>query len=474
MNVLSASLKAKIEARPTNTMLRSQNSKADEEEHLTLIKSVDTPRDNIKVPEKFDGRKVWEGLLSPVVNQGSCGSCWAFASTSTLADRFNIQSMGLVHVVLSATRVILCDLSNVSDMSDIKHPEMEEEKLSIRQEQSNKLSACYGNTLANAWEYLYMYGTNTRECVPYDKKYGVFKELDTLGSFTEVERMPICSNVSGILGDMCSDFTYNDFSVEETGTPARFYKALHYYAIAGVPRDGGNEFHIRYNIFRWGPVSTSFAVYPDFYTFDAKNDIYEWNGEGEQVGGHAVEIVGWGSENGKDYWIIENSWGVDWGDKGFFRMIRGTNNCQLEENIITGVPDYFYPLDFDIPAMGLIWSESKKSIDKRRSLAVDMTTFGGGIDPTTGYSRRVMATMSWIDLSRPVEFKNLPNWLNWVAGIDASVKNRVKYINSINAENNNLTYSNKGIYTVVTILGILLLFLITVGLIWIAARNKKK
>ena len=469
MNVLSARLKAKINARPTNTLLRRENSSKDEARHLELIKSVDTPKDNIKVPEQFDGRKVWAGLLSPVANQGSCGSCWAFASTSTLADRFNIQSMGMMHVVLSAAKVILCDFKYADN---IKHPEKEQELVAERQSRSNKTSACFGNTLADAWQYLYTIGTNTRKCVPYDKKYGLFKEFDTLGSFSEPQRMPTCAQVTGILGDMCADFTYNEYNAEESGTPARFYRALHFYAIAGVPKDGGNEFHIRYNIFRWGPVSASFAVYPDFYTFDAKNAIYEWNGNGEQVGGHAVEIVGWGSENGKDYWIIENSWGTDWGEDGYFRMVRGNNNCQLEENIVTGVPDYFYPVDFKIPFMGIIWAESQEATKERRAYSLDMTVEGGGIDPSTGYTRRSMATLPWVDLDRPVALENIPDYTNWVAGIDSTAINRSKYVASINAKTDDLKYSSDCIYTIVAILGILLLFLIIVGIIYVVKKKR--
>lgn len=48
---------------------------------------------------------------------------------------------------------------------------------------------------------------------------------------------------------------------------------------------------------------------------------------------HAVNLVGYGVENGTKYWLVRNSWGADWGEDGYFRMLRGSGTCGINTYI---------------------------------------------------------------------------------------------------------------------------------------------
>ncbi|RCN53126.1 hypothetical protein ANCCAN_00679 [Ancylostoma caninum] len=96
-----------------------------------------------------------------------------------------------------------------------------------------------------------------------------------------------------------------------------------------LPED---EKRIRQEIVMNGPLVATFKVYEDFSFYKSGIYVHKW---GEQTGAHAVKVVGWGRENGTDYWLIANSWNTDWGEGGFFRIVRGTNNCEIEKDTVS-------------------------------------------------------------------------------------------------------------------------------------------
>lgn len=59
---------------------------------------------------------------------------------------------------------------------------------------------------------------------------------------------------------------------------------------------------------------------------------------GKFIGGHAIRILGWGIENNTPYWMVANSWNSEWGDKGLFKIFRGSNECYIEQNVYAGIP----------------------------------------------------------------------------------------------------------------------------------------
>ena len=453
---LSSTLQAKIQSRPTKTLLVDSTAKTRATYKKTgQVWNYEESDPKLRAPSSFDGRVTWKGLLGKIENQGGCGSCWAFASTTMLAQRFNIQSRGLMNINLSQAKLILCDWGN-NQLQVGKLPsfvfDWASDATSVRGN-----TACYGNSLLDACRYLYEIGTCTEECIPYDKTLNLeIGEFQKIGSFSRdapaSTQLPLCTAVAGQLGDMCIGSHVDVSTGEEVGIPERFYRAYHFYTLYGIPgpeqnEDGGDQQIIR-EIWRWGPVATGIQVYPDFYTFNAAKDIYKWNGKGPQVGGHAVVIVGWGEENNVKFWIVRNSWGEEWGDRGYFRMIRGNNECQIESNVICMMPDFFYPTGYSSkdlrssagPNQKPIYtdqvlpsdinrSNNSRSFREVRNLISDhILSSAGGIDPITGYTRRVMITMPWINFQRPIFLEDLPHWPTFIAGLDSTPDARARLL----------------------------------------------
>jgi cathepsin B len=90
------------------------------------------------------------------------------------------------------------------------------------------------------------------------------------------------------------------------------------------------EDDIKRDILKNGPVVAASQVHVDFLPY--KSGVYHKGDEVARFSGFsAVKIVGWGVENGTDgepnkgnkYWVIQNSWGEDWGENGYARISMG-------------------------------------------------------------------------------------------------------------------------------------------------------
>eukprot|EP00741_Cyanophora_paradoxa_P009203 tig00001484_g8913.t1 len=228
------------------------------------------------LPTSFDARKVWPGSIHDIRDQGRCGSCWAFATTEVLSDRFSIATNNSVDVVLSPEHLLACDWLNFG---------------------------CHGGFYPTAWLWIKDHGLVSEECFPYVSGED--------GAMVKCPRA--CSNGG--------DFTR--------------YKALHWYRIGSWFHPISQEIMMR-EIMNHGPIAAMYEVYEDFLTY--KSGVYAHT-TGVFAGRHAIKIIGWGEEGGVKYWLVANSWGKAWGEAGFFRIRRGTNECQIEGHVYGGTPN---------------------------------------------------------------------------------------------------------------------------------------
>jgi cathepsin B len=217
----------------------------------------------------FDSRTKWPGCVHAIRDQAQCGSCWAFAASEALSDRFCIASGKKVDVVLSPQDMVSCDKQNYG---------------------------CDGGYLNLAWSYLEKTGVGSDACEPY---------TSASGSVAKCSKK--CKNGSAIKKYKCK---------------------------AGSVKSAKGPAAIKTLIEASGPVETGFTVYDDFFNY--KSGIYH-HVSGGVDGGHAVKIIGWGAQGSENYWIVANSWGTSWGEKGFFNIRQGDSG--IDDQVFGCTPD---------------------------------------------------------------------------------------------------------------------------------------
>jgi len=247
------------------------------------------------LPTDFDSRKEW-GAKCPSVaevrDQANCGSCWAFGAVEAMTDRYCILSNGTNTPHISAQDMNSCCTSCGM--------------------------GCNGGYPAMAWSYWVSTGVVTGGnykgglCYPYSLPNCDHHTEGKYGPCPAVIPTPRCTKQCENSAQWAADKKFGARS----------------YSVSGAD-------NIAAEIQKNGPVEAAFSVYEDFLSY--KKGVYQHK-SGSMLGGHAVKIIGWGVESGTPYWLVTNSWNEDWGDQGYFKILRGNNHCGIEGQITTGMP----------------------------------------------------------------------------------------------------------------------------------------
>ncbi|XP_071770811.2 cathepsin S-like isoform X2 [Centroberyx gerrardi] len=100
------------------------------------------------------------------------------------------------------------------------------------------------------------------------------------------------------------------------------YRAANCSAYAFLPE--GDEAALKVGLAVIGPISVAIdASRPKFVFY--RHGVYRDHTCTHNIN-HGVLAVGYGTENGRDYWLIKNSWGTNYGDGGYIKMARNRRN----------------------------------------------------------------------------------------------------------------------------------------------------
>lgn len=256
---------------------------------------------DLDIPESFDSRTKWPRCqqIRTIRDQSSCGSCWAFGAVEAMSDRICIASGGKVQVSLSADDLLSCC--------------------------SSCGFGCNGGEPLAAWQYWVSDGivtgsnfTMKQGCKPYP-----FPPCEHHSNRTHYKP---CSH-DLYPTPKCEKQCVSTYSAETYDDDKYFGQKAY-----GVE---DNVQSIQKEIMSHGPVEVAFEVYEDFLMY--AGGVYVHKG-GKLGGGHAVKMIGWGMEGNVPYWLVANSWNTDWGEDGFFRILRGVDECGIESGVVGGIP----------------------------------------------------------------------------------------------------------------------------------------
>jgi len=249
-------------------------------------------------------------FLTKVLNQHLpqyCGACWAFASLSALSDRLKIaRGRGATaDVALSMQHVLNCGTAGT----------------------------CNGGNHYDVYAWIASISQATGTGVAYDSvnPYIACSPGNPSGRGATTEGF--CPSKAVTHGTTCEPINVarSCSTFDAPCTPlARYPNATveAYGQIGSGVWEADVVPAIQAEVYARGPVSCSIDAEPmDNYT----GGVITHSRANAQTN-HVVSVVGWGTDGGIDYWLVRNSWGESWGEMGFFRVQRGSNLLNLEED----------------------------------------------------------------------------------------------------------------------------------------------
>nr|XP_056702937.1 tubulointerstitial nephritis antigen-like [Euleptes europaea] len=251
------------------------------------------------LPPYFNAAEKWSGMIHEPLDQGNCAGSWAFSTAAVASDRISIHSMGHMKPALSPQNLLSCN---------------------TRHQQG-----CNGGRIDGAWWFLRRRGVVTDDCYPFNNQ-----DKDSSSA------PPPCMMHSRATGRGKRQATAR--------CPNPWAHSNDIYQSTPAYRLSSSEKEIMKELMENGPVQAIMEVHEDFFMY--RSGVYQHTpvaaGKPEQYrrhGTHSVKITGWGEEQTPDgqnqkYWIAANSWGQHWGEHGYFRIARGTNECEIETFVV--------------------------------------------------------------------------------------------------------------------------------------------